>query len=189
MPPLYVPSGRAREYAELALNLFRGCPHRCRYCYAPTMLHRKREEFHGEVSLRAGILEALEKQLPRYRDDPRRVLLCFSCDPFPRGYEYLHDATIAALRMLWENGQDTATLTKNPLPAVEPMLAACRRSRHDPALHDFGVSLSFVDDGLAQDWETGAALPTERRLALSKARSPCAARNWSSSPSTCAAGS
>ncbi len=32
---IYVPKGRAREYSPLALNLYRGCEHRCSYCYCP----------------------------------------------------------------------------------------------------------------------------------------------------------
>jgi len=37
---LYVPSGRAREYAAWALNLYTGCPHGCGYCFAPRVLHQ-----------------------------------------------------------------------------------------------------------------------------------------------------
>ena len=177
MQTIYEPAGRAREYAELALNLFRGCPHGCRYCYVPQCLHVDRERFHAEVDLRPGVLSALAKALPRYRDDPRRVLLCFSGDPFPRGRPELHEATIEALEMLWENGQETATLTKNPWPAVKLVEAACRLMRHLPGLHDFGVSLSFADDGLAAEWEPGAAPPSERRMALGAARA-AGLRTW-----------
>ena len=34
MNVIYEPKGRAREYSELACNLYRGCTHGCRYCYA-----------------------------------------------------------------------------------------------------------------------------------------------------------
>ena len=37
---IYEPSGRAREYAPLALNLYNGCPHGCTYCYAPAATHK-----------------------------------------------------------------------------------------------------------------------------------------------------
>lgn len=30
---IYTPTGAAREYAELALNIYKGCTHRCIYCY------------------------------------------------------------------------------------------------------------------------------------------------------------
>ena len=34
---IYETSGRAREYRELACNLYVGCDHACRYCYVPVM--------------------------------------------------------------------------------------------------------------------------------------------------------
>ena len=38
---IYEPKGRAREYGELALNLYSGCRHGCKYCYVPAVLRRK----------------------------------------------------------------------------------------------------------------------------------------------------
>lgn len=38
MNVVYEPRGRAREYSELAYNLYRGCTHGCRYCYAPACM-------------------------------------------------------------------------------------------------------------------------------------------------------
>ena len=35
MNAIYEPKGAAREYAELACNLYTGCNHGCLYCYAP----------------------------------------------------------------------------------------------------------------------------------------------------------
>lgn len=36
---IYEPSGKAREYSPLALNLYKGCDHGCNYCYVPDMKH------------------------------------------------------------------------------------------------------------------------------------------------------
>lgn len=36
---IYETSGRAREYAQLAMNHYRGCDHGCKYCYAPMVTH------------------------------------------------------------------------------------------------------------------------------------------------------
>ena len=37
MKIIYEPKGKALEYAPLACNLYKGCPHGCRYCYGPTL--------------------------------------------------------------------------------------------------------------------------------------------------------
>jgi DNA repair photolyase len=58
---IYEPGGRAREYAALAANLYSGCGHGCKYCYAPDVLHRKREVFHQNPTVREAVLEQFEK--------------------------------------------------------------------------------------------------------------------------------
>jgi DNA repair photolyase len=35
---IYEPKGPAKEYADLALNIYCGCLHRCRYCFGPGVL-------------------------------------------------------------------------------------------------------------------------------------------------------
>ena len=42
---IYETRGRAREYCELAANLYRGCSHGCIYCYAPSATYKTRENF------------------------------------------------------------------------------------------------------------------------------------------------
>ena len=49
MKPIYKPKGAAKEYGDLALNIYTGCPHRCFYCFAPNVLHKDRETFHSYV--------------------------------------------------------------------------------------------------------------------------------------------
>jgi hypothetical protein len=52
---IYPPKGQAGEYAPLAANPYRGCGHRCKYCYVPEKVIRtlKRPEFDaGAVPLR-----------------------------------------------------------------------------------------------------------------------------------------
>ena len=44
---IYAPRGQAGEYAPLAANMYRGCPHACAYCYCPAVLRMTREEFNA----------------------------------------------------------------------------------------------------------------------------------------------
>lgn len=62
MTAIYEPRGKAREYAALALNLYRGCAHNCAYCYAPSATYATREAF-AQAQPRPGIIPALQKQL------------------------------------------------------------------------------------------------------------------------------
>ena len=38
--PIYAPRTRAREYCDLAVNIYTGCSHGCTYCYARAMAKR-----------------------------------------------------------------------------------------------------------------------------------------------------
>ena len=60
MNVIYEPKGRAREYSELACNLYRGCTHGCRYCYAPATMRTTGEKWHGKAEPRKGVLRLLE---------------------------------------------------------------------------------------------------------------------------------
>ena len=59
MKPIYIPKGKAKEYGDYAINIYTGCPHRCYYCFAPSVLRKDREQFHTNIKPRDGIVEAM----------------------------------------------------------------------------------------------------------------------------------
>lgn len=63
MPVIYEPKGRANEYSPYACNLYIGCSHRCRYCYAPHTLQRSADNYFGIPTPRNNLLKELEKNL------------------------------------------------------------------------------------------------------------------------------
>lgn len=87
MKPIYIPKGRAGEYGDYAINIYTGCPHRCYYCFAPSVLRREREQFHSCVEPRKDIVEAVKSQLEREAITGKTIHLCFTCDPYPTGYD------------------------------------------------------------------------------------------------------
>lgn len=110
MKPIYVPRGAAKEYGDYALNIYTGCPHRCYYCFAPQVLHRDRENFHNCVSPRKGIIRELKRQLEQENITEKLIHLCFTCDPYPTGYDtYI---TREVIRILKECGNHVQILTK-----------------------------------------------------------------------------
>lgn len=108
--PIYEPKGKAKEYGDLALNIYTGCPHRCFYCFAPSVLHRDKEIFHSVVEPRPGIMEAVKKQLDKGEITNKLIHLCFTCDPYPTG----HDTSVTReiIKLLKEYGNHVQILTK-----------------------------------------------------------------------------
>lgn len=110
MKPIYEPRGAAKEYGDLALNIYTGCPHRCFYCFAPSVLRRDREAFHTNVQPREGIVEATRRQLEKEQITGRLIHLCFTCDPYPDGYDTT--TTREIIKVLKEYGNHVQILTK-----------------------------------------------------------------------------
>lgn len=110
MKPIYEPKGKAKEYGDLAINIYTGCPHRCYYCFAPNVLHREREQFHSVVEPRSGIVEATRQQLEREQITGKLIHLCFTCDPYPTGYDTTPTREI--IQLLKEHGNHVQILTK-----------------------------------------------------------------------------
>lgn len=86
MKVIYKPNGRAGEYADLALNLYNGCPAGCLYCYVPLVLRKDRMDFHANcesrATLKAKMLQDIE-DLAASATHPPPIFLCFTCDPYP----------------------------------------------------------------------------------------------------------
>ena len=110
MKPLYEPKGKAKEYGDYAVNIYTGCPHRCYYCFAPNVLHRDRETFHSHVESRPGIVDALRKQIEREGVKDKLIHLCFTCDPYPTGYDSY--STREVIKVIKESGNHVQILTK-----------------------------------------------------------------------------
>lgn len=166
-PLIYTPSGRAGEYTDGgdAANLYSGCPHGCKYCYAPRALHRDRQGY-TEVKPAPEVLKRLEYDLfVRHKDKPLPVplFLSFSCDPYcaeEAGYEL----TKTALIRLHEHQSNGRILTKNGVLALRDILDGTLQPGDE-----FGVSLTcrLLLDSLL--WEPGASTPKDRIRALKDA--------------------
>ena len=108
--PIYEPKGAAKEYGDLALNIYTGCPHRCYYCFAPGVLHMDKEKFHSAVEPRNNIVDKVRKQIEREGITGKLIHLCFTCDPYPTGFD--STPTREIIKILKDSGNHVQILTK-----------------------------------------------------------------------------
>lgn len=110
MKPIYTPKGKAKEYGDYAINIYTGCPHECFYCFAPSVLRKDRETFHKCVEPRNNIVEEVRKQIEREGITGKLIHLCFTCDPYPNGYD--NTPTREIIKILKNSGNNVQILTK-----------------------------------------------------------------------------
>lgn len=165
MKPIYTPRGAAKEYGDYAINIYTGCPHRCYYCFAPSVLRKDREKFHSSVEPREGIVEAVKRQLDREQITGKTIHLCFTCDPYPTGYDTTPTREI--IKAIKASGNHVQILTKGD-------------GRRDFDLLDendwYGISLSSIR--LAEVAEPMAADTFIRFDTLLKARLKYGIKTW-----------
>lgn len=136
MQTIYVPKGKALEYGELALNIYSGCPHGCTYCYVPAVLRKDREAFNTCVEPRENIVEETIKRLSKGDIKNKEIFLCFTCDPFPNGYD--HTPTYEIVEAIKDSGNNVAILTKGDFNAWTLFDLLGKNDR-------FGVTISGCD--------------------------------------------
>ena len=156
---IYQPKGRAREYAEYALNLSLGCTHGCKYCYAPAVLHKSREDFHAAAPLRLGIFEKLERDLKKMQAAGIRdqVLMSFTTDPYCT--PEMAAATRRAIEMFVQYDVPFQVLTK------AGWRAAADFELYRPC-DAFGTTLTLMDAYYSKEIEPNAASPYHRYCVL-----------------------
>ena len=161
MSIIYEPKGRALEYAPLAANLFHGCPHACTYCYVPCMpfwgYGKRRKEFHADCIPRKDILHKLRRECAKMKGDPRPILLCFTCDPYPIGHPELHLVTDDIIDTMRHNDLQPIILTKGASGIYHSSLDWIKASGAW-----FGQTLSMLDDDIRKKWEPEASPITDR---------------------------
>lgn len=116
MKPIYEPKGKAKEYGDYAINIYTGCPHRCYYCFAPNVLHKVKDDFHSHIEPRKNIVEEVRKQIEREEITGKLIHLCFTCDPYPNGYD--STPTREIIKILKDSGNNVQILTKNGVDAM-----------------------------------------------------------------------
>jgi DNA repair photolyase len=156
MNVIYEPKGRAKEYADLACNLYLGCTHGCRYCYAPACMRTTDEKWHATARARARVIELLEKDARNLRGDKRRILFSFLSDPY-QPLEREERLTRQALGIVQTYGLKSQILTKGCAELIQNDMELMKKA--DTHL---GITLSFIDDAKRKEWEPNASTVNDR---------------------------
>lgn len=165
MKIIYEPKGAALEYSPLAINLYEGCEHGCKYCYAPACRFKKKEDFFKEQTHRKDVIVKLEKDLQEMakNDDNRRTLFCFICDPYQKDNDF-NMLTRQALGLFSAYNKNFQILSKGGLKTIRDFDLY---SKGDA----YAATLTFYDEEKSKEWEPKAATPKERIESLRVAKS------------------
>lgn len=164
MKVIYEPKGAAKEYSDLAVNLFIGCEHGCLYCYAPGCMKKNREEYHKHFSVRKDVINLLQKDLIEMNKnkDKRRVLMSFISDPY-QGDWAENIVTQQAIELFRAYDIRFQVLTKGGMKAARDFFLYKKGDA-------FATTLTFLDNEKSLYYEPGAALPEYRIAALKYAK-------------------
>ncbi len=158
---IYKPEGKAREYAALALNLYNGCSHGCRYCYAA---QANKKAYHGSANPRDSIIQRLRRECGNLKGNLPEILLSFQGDVYqPEEMEL--GITRNAIKILMSRNLAFTILTKGGTRACRDFdfLEKNKRAR-------FGTTLVFWDQEFADKWEPNAASIGDRVEAIEQAK-------------------
>jgi DNA repair photolyase len=154
----------AKEYSPFACNLYIGCSHCCKYCYAPHTLQRSAASYFGVPEPRRNVLYYLEKDLQARKYD-KQIMLSFIGDVYGNTTDQSR-TTRAALELLNKYNAPVALLSKGGrkmLRDVDVFKAFGERIM-------VGTTLTFLDNVQSREWEPNAALPEERLETLKELR-------------------
>ena len=152
---IYAPKGQAGEYSALATNPYRGCGHKCAYCYVPNVIRMDRKTFNSNAIERPNYFSGLKRDAVKYKalNIKDQVMLSFTSDPY---HPFDTSVTTKTLDVLSSAGLGFSTLTKGGSRALRDI----DLFRHDR--DSFASTLTSLDDSFSKKWEGGAALPKDR---------------------------
>ena len=157
---IYEPQGKAKEYAELACNLYNGCTHGCLYCYAKRY---KQAEYYKASNPKKDVIAKLKQDVEQLDGNTPEILLSFQGDVYQPVEAELR-LTRQALEILRDHSVPFTVLTKGGMRAVRDFdILEGYNAR-------FGTTLIFWEQVDANHYEPDAALLGDRIEAIKQAK-------------------
>lgn len=168
---IYKPSGLAAEYAPLAANFYKSCPHGCVYCYAPGVLRIPKNQYFSKIrNERKNILTGIEKdcrKLKKVGIVNRTVQMSFIGDPLGYG----SDLPVSVIKIFEDFNIPFSVLTKSEHTGhVINQMSGYEKC-------SFGISLVWGNSNDALKYEPGAA-SVESRIDSLKDAHDAGVKTW-----------
>lgn len=152
MPIIYEPSGKAREYSELAANFYTGCSHACKYCYCPSIMRKTLSEWSASPHARTNIVRQFENDCKKADPETKQKELLFSFMSDCYQSEESAFLTRHMLLLAEKYGfKNVNVLTKAGFRAVADFDIFKRNTGWK-----FGSTIIFRNEELREEWEPGA---------------------------------
>jgi DNA repair photolyase len=149
---IYEPSGKAREYSELAANFYTGCSHACKYCYCPAIMRKTLDQWSSNPHARTNIINQFERDAKTATAEQKEKELLFSFMSDCYQNEESAFLTRQALLIAEKYGfKKVNVLTKAGFRAVKDFDIFMR----NPGWK-FGSTIIMRNEELREQWEPGA---------------------------------
>jgi DNA repair photolyase len=157
---IYEPQGKAKEYAELACNLYNGCTHGCLYCYVKRY---KQSDYFKASDPKKDVIAKLKQDVEQLNGNTPEILLSFQGDVYQPAETELR-LTRQALELLRNHNLPFTILTKGGTRAMRDFdILEGYKAR-------FGTTLIFWEQVDANYYEPDAALLGDRIEAIEQAK-------------------
>jgi DNA repair photolyase len=148
------------------INVYRGCSHACRYCFArPTHEYlglNLGEDFDRKIVVKINAVERLRAELAAPRWGGEAVAMGTNTDPYQR-CEGKYRLTRGVLEALAEHGNPFSILTKSPLVVRDLDVLTAAAARADVSVN---FSIGTLDERVWRATEPGTPHPRRRVDAL-----------------------
>jgi len=163
MDLIFETRGESKEFAELGINIYRGCTHQCRYCYGAKMPFLPAESYYAAASPVGNVAERLRKDVGKIGKNCPEILMSFRGDVY-QPTEMELGLTRQAIEVLIEHELPFTVLTKGGTRAIRDfdLLEGYEKAR-------FGTTLICWDQSMADYWEPNAPGVRERIRAIEQA--------------------
>jgi DNA repair photolyase len=161
----HVPSG-SRVPFQWTINVYRGCSHACRYCFArPTHEYLGLdigEDFDRKIVVKINAVERVRAELadPRWQGEP--VAMGTNTDPYQRA-EAKYRLTRGVLDALADHANPLSILTKSPLVTRDLDVLVRAAARADVTVN---FSVGTLDEQVWRATEPGTPNPRRRLDAM-----------------------